>query len=228
MDIRRIVRNLKDEEEVRGTFHQLWLALFWHWLGGLIFFFAPFFFLYLFLRWGMVGTMLLLALFFIGFLWLVRTYRVWRYTMLVLTNERLVIVSQLGFFDRSVSRIDIDKVNDVSYRKRGIFQTLFNYGSVTIQQSGLEKIALSRLHHPSLIQQAVFDVQEERSSREVAEYSEAELLAIIREIRSKVGEKRWSRILEGDWDVKQELIDEVKSQDTGKARAIEQFFSREI
>lgn len=228
MDIRRVVRNLKDEEEVRGTFHQFWFALMWHWFGAMVFLFAPFFFLYLFLRWGSIGTALLLVLFSVGFLWSIRTWRVWRYTMLVLTSERLVIVSQLGFFDRSVSMIDIDKVNDVSYRKRGLFQTLFNYGSVNIQQSGLEKVSLSRLHHPALIQQAVFDLQEERAGREVAEYSEAELLAIIREIRSKVGENRWGKILEGNWDAKQALIDEVKNEDFDKAKAIENFFRREI
>jgi len=228
MDIRRVIRNLKDEEEVRGAHHQFWLSLFWHWLGGLAVFFSPFFFFYLFLRWGTIGTALLGILFVCGFLWLLRTYRLWRYTMLAVTSERLIIVNQFGFFDRSVSQVELDKINDVSYRRKGVLQTVCNYGSVIVQASGVEKVVLKSLRQPSRIQQEIFDQQEEYAGREVESFSEKDLLAIIREIRSRVGEHRWKSIVEGDWDVKQELINEMKDEDSEKARAIEQFFSREI
>jgi len=228
MDIRKVIRNLKDEEDVRGVYHQFWLSLFWQWLGGVMVFFAPFFFLYLFLKWGIFGTILLGLMFLGGTVWLMRTYRLWRYSMLVATNLRLIIVNQLGVFDRSVSQVELEKINDISYRKKGFLQTVFNYGAIKIQASGVESIELKNLSHPSFIQQDIADLQDEFSSREVKEYSEAELLAIIREIKSRIGEARWGEILEGGWDVKKELIDEVKESDKGKADAIEQFFSREI
>jgi len=228
MDIRRVVRNLKDEEEVRGVHHQFWMSLFWHWAGGIVVFFAPFFFFYLFLRWGTIGSVLIGVLLATGSFWLLRTYRLWRYTMLVISNERLIIVNQFGFFDRSVSQVELDKINDVSYRKKGLLQTICNYGTVNVQASGVEKVELKSLRHPSFVQQEIFDLQEEYAGREVESFSETDLLAIIREIRSRVGDRRWKSIVEGDWEVKQELIDEMKDEDTEKARAIEQFFSRDI
>jgi membrane protein YdbS with pleckstrin-like domain len=229
MDIRKLVRNIKDEEEVVGVFHQFWISLFWHWIGGLLILLAPFFFLYLFLRWGTIGSAILVILFLIGFFWLLRTWRVWKYTMLVLTDERLIVVNQVGFFDRSVSQVDLGKINDVSYRKKGFLQTIFRFGSIAIQASGLEKIVLNNLSNPSFIQQEIFNLKNKFDNREIVEYSESDLLAIMREIRSRVGENRWKTILEGDWELKQELIDEFKDEeDSEKANAIEQFFSREI
>jgi hypothetical protein len=228
MDIRKIVRNLQDDEEVRGIHHQFWLAYFWHWLGALVVFLSTFFFLYLFLKWGLIGNILLVLFFIVGLAWIIRTFRLWYYSMLVATDERLIIINQLGVFDRSVSQVELGKIVDISYRKKGFLQTFFNYGSIKIQASGLEKLELKNLPTPSIIQQDIFDLRDEHSDDAVEEFSEADLLSVIKEIRSRIGENRWKMIQEGDWDLKQELIDEVSNQDNSKAKAIEQFFSREI
>tara|TARA_B100001971_G_C18203692_1_gene546213 strand:- start:744 stop:1430 length:687 start_codon:yes stop_codon:yes gene_type:complete len=228
MNIRKIVRNLQDDEEVRGMYHQFWLAYFWHWLGALVLFLSSFFFLYLFLKWGILGTILLGLLFVIGLLWLSRTWRLWYYSMLVLTDKRLIIINQLGSFDRSVSQVELENTLDISYRKKGFLQTLFNFGSIKIQVTGLEKLEVINLPNPSLIQQDIFDLRDEHSKETVEEFSEADLLSVIKEIRSRIGENRWKIIQEGDWELKQELIDEVSDENKSQAKAIEQFFSREI
>jgi len=228
MNIRKIVRNLQDEEEVRGMYHQFWLAYFWQWLGGLAVFLSSFFFLYLFLKWGIIGSILLGILFVVGLAWLMRTFRLWYYSVLVATDERLIIINQLGTFDRSVSQVELEKIVDISYRKKGFLQTFFNYGSIKIQASGLEKLELTNLSNPSLVQQDIFSLRDEHVNETVEEFSEADLLSVIKEIRSKVGENRWKMIQEGDWDLKQELIDEVSDEDDSKAKVIEEFFSREI
>tara|TARA_B100001964_G_C13846391_1_gene428151 strand:- start:96 stop:542 length:447 start_codon:yes stop_codon:yes gene_type:complete len=148
--------------------------------------------------------------------------------MLVLTDKRLIIINQLGSFDRSVSQVELENTLDISYRKKGFLQTLFNFGSIKIQVTGLEKLEVINLPNPSLIQQDIFDLRDEHSKETVEEFSEADLLSVIKEIRSRIGENRWKIIQEGDWELKQELIDEVSDENKSQAKAIEQFFSREI
>lgn len=229
MNLKKIVPNLKDDEEVIGLYHQFVLAYVWQWLGGGVLFLAPFFFLYVFLRWGIIGYIMLAILFLVGLLWLSRTYRVWYYSVLVMTSEKVVIVHQLGSFDRRVSQMTLDKINDVSYRQKGLWQTVFNYGTLMLQVSASpEKLVIDKMRQPATVQQAVYDAQAGYDQGGTREFSPAELLAVIREIRSRVGEDRWKQILTGDWELKQGLIDEVRAQDDDRARAVEQFFSRKI
>ncbi len=229
MDVRRIVHNLQDEEEIRGVYHQFALAFFWHWLGATAVFLSSFFLLYLLLKWGTIGTILLALLFLGGLFWFVRTWRLWYYSILVLTDQRLIVLDQQGMFDRSVSQTNLDKINDVSYRKKGVLQTACNYGSLAIQvSSSADKLILKNLRKPALLQQEIFDLQSEYVDDPVTEFSEADLLSVMKEIRSRVGERRWKTIAEGEWELKQELIDEMSEESNEKARAIEQFFSREI
>jgi len=224
-----VLPSLKENESIRGVYHQFVLAYFWQWLGGAIVFLAPFFFLYLLLKWGVTGMVLLGVLLVIGLFWLGRTYRLWYGSQFIITTEKIMNISQLGFFDRTVSQILLDKINDVSYRKRGFWQTMFNYGALAIQVSASpEKLQIKNLRHPAAVQQALYDAQEESATKGIQEYSSAELLAIIREIRTRIGEPRWRQILKGNWKLKQDLIDEMGESDKGKAEAMKQFFSRKI
>jgi len=220
---------LKENETIRGVYHQFVLAYFWQWLGGFIVFLLPFFFLYLMLKWGPTGIVLLVVLLVIGLFWLGRTYRLWYGSRFVVTDEKIFSINQLGFFDRTVSQILLDKINDVSYRKRGFWQTVFNYGNIAVQVSASpEKLIIKNIRQPDKVQQALYDAQEENSSKSIAEYSGAELLAIIREIRGRIGEPRWRQIMRGNWKLKQDLIDEVGEMDKEKAEAMEKFFRRKI
>lgn len=229
MPIDEVSPGLKEHEAIRGVYHQFVLAYFWQWLAGFIVFLTPFFFLYLLLKWGITGMVLLGVLLVSGLFWLGRTYRLWYASQFVITTEKIVTINQLGFMDRTVSQVLLDKINDVSYRKRGFWQTMFNYGTLAIQVSASpEKLQIRNLRQPALVQQALYDAQEESATKGIQEYSSAELLAIIREIRSRIGEARWRQILKGEWKLKQDLIDEVGESDKEKAEAMKQFFSRKI
>lgn len=229
MDIKNLGSAIKEGEEIIGVYHQFLLAYFWQWLIGLVLFLASFFFMYLFLRWGMVGTAILLISFAAGVFYLMRTYRVWYNSALILTAEKIVVVTQTGHFDRTVAQVLLDKINDVSYRQRTMWQSLFDFGTVSIQVTASgEKLNIPNLRRPALIQQALFDAQAGALSHDKVEFTEAELLGVIREIRSRIGENRWQDIISGNWEIKQDLIDEVREEDDDRARAIEQFFKKDI
>ncbi len=229
MNIGRLGNAIKDSEEVIGIFHCFLLAYFWRWLLGAGLFFGPFFFMYLFLRWGAFGLGALLASFAAGVFYLIRTYRIWYNSVLILTNEKIVVVTQTGHFDRTVAQVLLDKINDISYRQRTMCQSLFDFGLLSIQVAASgEKINIHNLRRPALVQQALFDAQASAGRRDKTEFTEAELLGVIREIRSRIGENRWQEIVAGNWEIKQELIEEVRAEDDERARAVEQFFKKDI
>jgi hypothetical protein len=160
MDIQKVVRNLDDDEQIHGVYHQFPLARIGSWIGSFLVLLSPFFFLSVFLPWGTIGSVFLVVLFLIGLFWLVRTWRMWYFSMLVMTDRRLVIVDQRGVLDRAVSQMNLDKINDISYRKKGILQTMFNVGSLFIQISNSnEKVELKNIHNPSIRQQELFSLQ---------------------------------------------------------------------
>ena len=69
---------------------------------------------------------------------LVATY-VYRQSELVLTDRNVVQVIQNGLFHRASSRLSMADIEDVTSNQRGIFATLFNYGTLTIETSGEQK-----------------------------------------------------------------------------------------
>jgi len=161
MNVRRIIHNLDDDEEVLDAYHQFWLSFFWKWLFGGIIFLSPFFFLYLFMQWGAIGSGLLIGLFLIGSFFLFRTWRIWYFTFIAVTNKRLIMVDQNGILDRGVSQVDLDKIYDVSYRSRGILQSLFHVGNLSITPGSFEKMELKNMRYPANIQSQIYKIQKE-------------------------------------------------------------------
>lgn len=54
----------------------------------------------------------------------------------VVTNHRIINISQTGLFHREVSELRLYRVQDASAAVSGFIQTLFNFGSIEIQTAG--------------------------------------------------------------------------------------------
>lgn len=54
----------------------------------------------------------------------------------IITTHRIVEINQHGFFNREVSSLLLNRVQDVRTDVDGIFATLFHYGTLTIQSAG--------------------------------------------------------------------------------------------
>lgn len=79
------------------------------------------------------GTIFVIA--FLVALLLVATY-VYRQCRLVVTDKSVVQILQKALFNRKISRLSMSNVEDVNVEQRGILQTFFNYGTLTIQTAG--------------------------------------------------------------------------------------------
>lgn len=82
-------------------------------------------------------TNLLLALYimvlliFLFLLWMDYYLDMW-----IITNERIIDVEQRGLFNRQVSEIPLQHVQDVTLEVRGIIETFLKFGTIRIQTAG--------------------------------------------------------------------------------------------
>lgn len=55
-----------------------------------------------------------------------------------ITNKRLIVIDQRGFFNRSVSSFRLERLQDLSVEVRGIIPTLLDFGTLRAQTAGAE------------------------------------------------------------------------------------------
>ena len=80
----------------------------------------------------------LIGVFLVGiavFLWLASMY-VWRQNQMILTDENVVDVDQRGVFQKQISTLRLSRVQDISVQVKGPMQTIFHYGTISIQTAG--------------------------------------------------------------------------------------------
>jgi len=89
----------------------------------------------------------------------IRAWVGWYYTVYVLTNQRILIVTQKGFFSREVNDLTLNNIQNVNYKVEGFQAALFGFGTVTIETlSGGKPIKLRYIHGPAEFAQSVSQV----------------------------------------------------------------------
>lgn len=82
--------------------------------------------------------------------------------LLVVTNDRLIDIEQIGVFARSVSEVDLYQIQDITSEVKGIFASLFNYGNLFIQTAGAtEKFNIHNVPNPEQLRREILDLAEE-------------------------------------------------------------------
>ena len=70
-------------------------------------------------------------------------------SMWILTNERIVAVKQQRYFDREVSSVFLNRVQDVTSNVVGMIPSLIGYGAITVQSAGAhEEFIMRDIPHP--------------------------------------------------------------------------------
>jgi uncharacterized membrane protein YdbT with pleckstrin-like domain len=74
----------------------------------------------------------------------------------IVTSDRIVDIDQNGLFRRTIDELDCKMIQDVSATKRGILQTLFNFGTVEIQTAGERRnFSFENVPNPHYLQELV-------------------------------------------------------------------------
>lgn len=60
----------------------------------------------------------------------------YRQSMIIVTDKTITQVLQDGLFNRKLSQLSLANIEDVTANRRGVFQTMMNYGTLTIETAG--------------------------------------------------------------------------------------------
>lgn len=74
----------------------------------------------------------------------------------IITDKRIISSTQQGLFNRRVSELSMDKVQDVSVKVEGMFGTVLDFGTLEVQTAGAEnKFFLKNIPTPLQIKDMI-------------------------------------------------------------------------
>jgi uncharacterized membrane protein YdbT with pleckstrin-like domain len=81
----------------------------------------------------------------------------------IVTNHRIIDITQSGLFGRTTSEIMLERVQDVTSEVKGMIHTFFDYGTIYIQSAGeRERFVFEDIPHPTHISKRILELAEAR------------------------------------------------------------------
>lgn len=93
---------------------------------------------------GLFGGILLGLLIFFPF-WIN-----WYYSMYIVSDVRMIQITQKGFFHKSFVDLGLTQIQSVNYEVSGLQATLLGYGTILVQ-TYMGDLVIHEVHHPSKI-----------------------------------------------------------------------------
>ncbi|MEO8785406.1 MAG: PH domain-containing protein [Candidatus Saccharimonadales bacterium] len=81
----------------------------------------------------------------------------WFYSVFIITDQRLIQITQKGLFHRSVVDIGLNQIQMVNYSISGFQETLLGFGTITMQ-TYLGELVIREVHHPTKIQKRILSI----------------------------------------------------------------------
>ncbi len=110
---------------------------------------------YVYLFGGLAGGFLLAAIVFLPF-WIT-----WNYSVYIVTSQRLIQITQKGFWNKSVVDIGLNQIQMVNYQVSGLEETLLGFGTITIQ-TFVGDLVIHDVHHPAKTQKKLLTILREK------------------------------------------------------------------
>ncbi len=100
--------------------------------------------------------------------WIDYYFDVW-----IITNYRVVNIEQKGLFNREVSELELEKIQDITTEVIGIIPTFLNYGDVFMQTAGeTERFCFRNVPDPYDIKDLVMNLQKAKLRQKSEELGE--------------------------------------------------------
>ena len=80
----------------------------------------------------------------------------------IITNERVVDITQQSLLHHTVSELHLNRIQDVTAEVHGFFETFLDYGNVHLQTAGeTERFVFNNVGNPAKISKMILDLYEQ-------------------------------------------------------------------
>ncbi len=151
---------LKDDEELVRVIRQYPVVHIWRLFWGYLFLFSAFFFSVPLFRLKTFGLAVFTILLIIAIILIAKSIVIYYFNSFIITDKRIIDWDQRGLFHREISETDYSKVQDITYKIKGFWPTILNFGILQIQTAGGSVLLeLSYVKNPSKIQSLLIDIK---------------------------------------------------------------------
>lgn len=81
----------------------------------------------------------------------------WHYSVFIVTDQRLIQITQRGLLHRSVVDMGLNQIQMVNYQVSGLEETLLGFGTITMQ-TFVGDLVIHTVHHPAKIQKKLLEI----------------------------------------------------------------------
>ncbi|PIR96342.1 MAG: hypothetical protein COT92_01625 [Candidatus Doudnabacteria bacterium CG10_big_fil_rev_8_21_14_0_10_42_18] len=89
----------------------------------------------------------------------INKYILWFLNSFIVTNRRIIDGIHRHIFQKQVIESPLERILNISFRQKGILQTLFNYGDVEVQIVGLtDPLVFYRIKNPEKVKDLLWEM----------------------------------------------------------------------
>lgn len=81
----------------------------------------------------------------------------WYYSVYIVTNQRLLQITQKGMFHRSMVALGLNQIQMVNYEIGGFQETVLGFGTIMVQ-TFVGSLTIHEVHHPAKIQKEILHI----------------------------------------------------------------------
>jgi membrane protein YdbS with pleckstrin-like domain len=81
----------------------------------------------------------------------------WHFSVFIVTDQRLIQITQKGLFNRSVVDMGLKQIQMVNYEVAGLQETLLGFGTISMQ-TFVGDLVIHDIHHPAKIQKKLLEI----------------------------------------------------------------------
>ncbi|MBI2670200.1 MAG: PH domain-containing protein [Candidatus Yanofskybacteria bacterium] len=89
---------------------------------------------------------------------------IWKNDALIITNQRVVENEQHGFFSKTVTELLYQDIVEITYSKRGMNASLYDYGDLKIRTAAENEIILEKIANPDETIELINNIRQNRST----------------------------------------------------------------
>ena len=154
-------------EQTLALLYRHWFVFFMDLLSFFLLIFLPFILYFLvneqLIKFGLGNIFWFLVGVYFLFWWLGLYFRITMYLLntWIVTNHRILDNEQVGFFNRTLSEMNLVKIQDVSVKLHGVIPTFLNYGDLEIQTAGTEpKFVFKQIPNPQDVKKMIMQAHD--------------------------------------------------------------------